>query len=154
MSENTIKRILRVGLWVLLGVSALITILFVSQLDATAPKAEQGGVAEPMIVWSYILLGIAAFFTVFFPILFIIKYPRRAVKLLVSMLILAGVFGVSYLLADATPIQTATASMNPDFSDRGVLLLTDTGIYATYILIGAAILLLVYTGLRGLFANK
>ena len=61
---------------------------------------------------------------------------------------------ISYLLASGDPIKVATASSNPDFSNRTVLLTTDTGIIATYIMLGIAILLLAYTGVKSMIGNK
>lgn len=156
MTEKRVRLFLRVLMWTLLAVSLLLFAIFaarISGLESTASKTEQAALANTLIIWTYILIGVATFFTLLFPLLFIVQNPRKAVKLLVSLAFLFVVFGVSYLLADATPIITATSGVNPDFSDRFVLLLTDTGIIGTYILIAIALLLLVFTGVRNILTR-
>lgn len=145
-------KLLRVGGRVLLGIFFLVTIIlvviFLMRLDGNMSKMEQASVAEPLLYWTYILTGIATALALLFPIYDVILNPRKAVKLLVSLGAVGLIVGIAYLLSDATPIHTATSATNPAFSDKGVLLFSDTGIITSYILFGIAVLLLAITGVR------
>ena len=154
MSEATIKRILRIALWVLMGVSVIFAAVFVAQIYDTNNRELQMNATEPILVWTYVLLAIAAVAAIIFPLIQVVRNPRNALKLLVSVGALGLVILISYLLASGDPIKVATASSNPDFSNRTVLLTTDTGIIATYIMLGIAILLLAYTGVKSMIGNK
>ena len=154
MSEATIKRILRIALWVLMGVSVIFAAVFVAQIYDTNNRELQMNATEPILVWTYVLLAIAAVAAIIFPLIQVVRNPRNALKLLVSVGALGLVILISYLLASGDPIKVATANSNPDFSNRTVLLTTDTGIIATYIMLGIAILLLAYTGVKSMIGNK
>jgi membrane associated rhomboid family serine protease len=94
---------------------------------------------------------IGAVLAVLFPLVHFILNPKNIAKVLVSLGALAAVFVAAYLLSDTTPIVTATSALEPNFSDPSVLKLADTGIIATYILLGTALLALLVTGVRGIF---
>ncbi|BDX37236.1 hypothetical protein CYCD_05910 [Tenuifilaceae bacterium CYCD] len=136
MSDTMISKLTKVLSWIMMGVSLILTVGFY------AGKVSEG----PYIVWAYILFGIAGFFALIFPIYFFIKNPKDALKTLFGMAVMAGVILIGYLMADATPIYSPTP--NADLSNHSVLILTDTGLIATYVLFGVAMFLLLYTGVR------
>lgn len=154
MSEKIMRVSLRIGFWLLMVITAIIAVLFVIRISGAESRAMESAAVQPALYWTYILLAIATFFAVIFPVIFIIRNPKKAIKALISLLILGVIVLVAYLLADATPIVTATSATNPDFSDRGVLLLSDTGLRTTYILICVAILMLLFTGVRSIIRNR
>lgn len=139
MSNSLISNLVKILSWVLMGLSTVIALLFFA-----------GVVDENLyIIWAYVLLGIAAFFAVIFPVIFFALYPKNAVKALVGLLGLGVAVLIGYLLSDTTPIITATN--HPNFSNPKVLAFTDTGIIATYVLFGVAVLGLLFTGIRSIF---
>lgn len=151
MSENAVRKLLRITLWAMMLISVVLIVMFVINTNAAEQdRIAQKTAANPLIIWAYVLLAIAAVTAVLFPVGYLVRNPRKAVKALVALALLVLVFFVGYLLADPTPIQTATSITNPDFSDRGVLLMTDTGIITTYIMLGLAVLALLVTGVRGI----
>ncbi len=154
MSEKIVKRVLRIVLGVLLAISVVLMIKFVIDTYDVSDREVLMSAVEPMVDWTYVLLVVAAATAVIFPIIYIIQNPRKAVKALVSLVILAVVVGISYAMSDGTPIQTATSATNPDFSDVSVLKLTDTGIYTTAILVVSSIVLLILTGVRNIFMSR
>jgi len=83
------------------------------------------------------------------PCRFSIVHCKKTIKALIGIVGMAVVLLIGYLLSDATPI--VAPQNNPDFSNPTVLILTDTGIIATYILFGVSVLILLYTGVRGAF---
>lgn len=154
MSDKIIKRVLRIFLGVLLLISVILSIYFVVKISGTDEREALMNAIEPVIDWTYFLLIIAAASAIFFPLLFIVQNPRKAIKALVSLVILAVVVLISYGLSDGTPILTATSATNPDFTNPSVLKFTDMGIFTAYILIGASILLLIATGVRNMISNR
>lgn len=154
MSDKTIKRVLRIFLGLLLTVSVVLSIIFVVKISGTDEREALMNAIEPVIDWTYCLLIIAAACAIIFPIIFIVQNPRKAIKALVSLVILAVVVLISYAMSDGAPILTATSATNPDFSNPSVLKFTDTGIFTAYIFIGASILLLIVTGVRNMISNR
>lgn len=133
-----------------MGLSIIVALVYFFRISGATPDMEEV-VAAPYINWAIVLLLIAALLAVIFPLIHFILHPKNIAKVLVSLGALAGVFIVSYLLSDTTPIVTATSALNPDFTDPNVLKLADTGIFVTYILLGTAFLALLFTGVRGIF---
>lgn len=139
MQNSSLSTILKVLSWLLMGVSVILTVLFYT-----------GNITEePFIIWAYILFGFAGFFAVAFPVYYFIRNPKNAINALIGIALMAVVFGVGYLLADATPITSPT--QDPNFSNQNVLVLTDTGLIATYVMFGVALVLMLYTGARSVF---
>ncbi len=135
MSDSIISKLTKVLSWIMMGVSVILTVLFY------AGKVSEG----PFIQWTYLLFGIAVVLALFFPMYFFVKNPKDALKTLGGLAAMGAVLFVGYIFADTTPIIASTA--NPDFENTNVLILTDTGLIATYILFGTALFLLVYTGI-------
>lgn len=139
MSDTITSKIVKVLSWVLMGISVLFAILFYTgSIDP-----------EPFIIWAYILFGLAVLLALVFPLYFFIRNPKNALKTLLGLGVMAVFFVVGYFLADPTPIYSPTN--NPDLSNHAVLVISDTGIIATYLMFGVALLLLLYTGIRGIF---
>jgi hypothetical protein len=139
MSNNQISLFVRIFSWLLIGISTVVALMFFL-----------GVVTEDtFIIWAYILLAIASVLAIVFPVIFFAMYPKNALKALVGLAGLGVVFLIGYLMADSTPMVSVTN--NPNFSDPKVLAFSDTGIFATYILFGVAVLALIFTGIRSIF---
>lgn len=150
MSNKLVALITKIISWGIMGLSIIVALVYFFRISGAAPEMEEV-IAAPYINWAIVLLLIAALLAVIFPLIHFILNPKNIAKVLVSLGALAVVFIVSYLLSDTTPIVTATSAFNPDFTDPNVLKLADTGIFVTYILLGAAFLALLLTGVRGIF---
>lgn len=154
MSNKLTYQLIKTLLWVLLGVSAaLIIYIYLDPLlsDTSLPVIERAPRSELGIYWAYILVAIAIFVAVLFPIIDVIKNPKSGLKIMSIILLMAIILVVSYFLADATPLEGTAA--NPDFKNPTVLKLTDTGLYATYFLVLVSILTVIVASIRGLFSK-
>lgn len=149
MSNNLVNLLVKIFTWGLMGVSVIVALVFFFRISNADPSQE-AAIAESFILWAFILLGIAAFISVIFPLINFALNPKNATKAIVGLAAVALVFVVGYIMADTTPIVTAASASNLDFSDPSVLRLADTGILATYILFGVAVLALLFTGVRSL----
>jgi len=150
MSNKLIALITKIISWVIMGASIIVALIYFLRISGAEPEMETV-VATPYINWAIVLLLVGAVLAVLFPLVHFILNPKNIAKVLVSLGALAVVFVAAYLLADTTPIVTATSALEPNFSDPAVLRLADTGIIATYILLGTALLALLFTGVRGIF---
>ncbi len=147
MSNSQISTVVKVFSWVLMGISAALAVLFFVMGDP-----ETSGQTDYIIVWSYILAGIATALVVFFPIFFLILNPKNAIRALIGIALIGVVFLFGYAFADPTPLHSVTN--DPNFSSTNVLVLTDTGIFATYLLFVVALGLLLFTGVRSIFTRS
>lgn len=150
MSNKLIALITKIISWVIMGASIIVALVFFFRISGAEADMEVI-IAAPYINWAIILLLIGAVLAVVFPLVHFILNPKNIAKVIVSLGVLAAVFLTAYLLSDTTPIVTATSALEPNFSDPAVLKLADTGIIATYILLGTALLALLFTGVRGIF---
>jgi hypothetical protein len=154
MSDKITKRVLRIGLGVLLIVSVILGIYFTVKISGTDEREVLMAALEPVINWTYFLLIVAAASAIIFPLIYIVQNPRKALKMLVAIAVLAVVVLISYATSDGSPIVTATSATNPDFSDYTVLKLSETGIRTAFALIGGSIILLIVTGVRSMISNR
>jgi len=144
MSENIVKILVKVFTWSIMIVSVALAVMFFLGYINEAP----------FIVWAYVLTLVAAFLAVLFPIIFMFIYPKKALKALGGLAIIGLVFLIGYMFADATPIKDiSSANPNPNFANIGVLVYSDMGLIATYLLAGVAVFLLLFTGVRSIFSR-
>lgn len=154
MSSKLVSTLIKAFSWLLLGISAvLIVYIFLDPLlsDNSLPVIERAPRSELGIYWAYILTAIACLLAFIFPVIELIKNPKGGLKVLAIIALMAIVILVSYSMADPTHIQ-GTAN-NEDFSNESILLLTDTGLFATYALIGISVLAVLFASLKGVFSK-
>lgn len=150
MSNNVVNKIVKIFSWGIMAASIIFTVVFFYRLSG-AEKVAQIDVAGPFIMWGYILVAIAILLSLLFPLVNIIFNPKNGLKALVGILGLGLAFLIGYLLADPT-IMIGTTE-NPNFANKTILILADTGIIATYILFAVAILSLLYVTIKGLITK-
>ena len=136
MSEGLTK-ILSITLYVLMGISALLGVLFYA-----------GTVSEEaLIYWCYTLFILSAVAAIIFPIINIAKNPAGGKSALIGFVALIVVFGVSYALAgDEMTDKYAKFISGPEASKR-----VSTGLISLYILAIGAIGVTIFSGFSKLF---
>lgn len=100
-----------------------------------------------LLRWLYIILGLAVVCIVAFSIFALLQNPKSAVQSLIGLAAILIVIGIAYMLSDATPIVTPSNV----YDKAGELKLADTSLFGMYILLGGAILAVVFGELRGFF---
>ncbi len=96
------NKILRIVLIVLFSISALITLIYYAGGKDTIELAAGGKIetypkfTNILIIWAYILTGIAVGFTVVFPVIQMITNPKNAKKGLLGVLALIVVLAIAY----------------------------------------------------------
>tara|TARA_B110000503_G_C7119299_1_gene401736 strand:- start:1180 stop:1593 length:414 start_codon:yes stop_codon:yes gene_type:complete len=132
-----LSKILPIALYVLLGVSALLGVLFYLQLADT----------ELLMTWCYVLMALATASAIIFPIIAMTKDPKAAKSALIGVGALVIVFGISYALAgdEMTPKYSKFIS-GPEESK-----LVSAGLVAFYILAIGAIIATVSSAFMKIF---
>lgn len=127
-----LTKILPIVLYVLLGVSALLGVLFyLGSVDT-----------EILIGWCYILMALATASAIIFPVLGLVKDPKAAKSALIGVGAIVIVFGISYAFAG----DEVTPKYEKFNVGSGESKLVSTGLIAFYILAFAAVLSIVSSG--------
>jgi hypothetical protein len=132
---DTINKILQIGLWLVLGVSVVLFIVFYASGES---------MTDTVITWGQILLAITLVLLLIFPIAHFIKNPKSALQFLFVLLGFAALFFVSYFLADNS---TDGAIFQQENITPFLSQLIGAGIIMIYILSGIAVLSMVVTAI-------
>lgn len=129
----SISKIVSIISYILVGISAIFGVLFYANVITE----------NSFIIWAYILLGLATSITLIFAIINIFKSKENAKKSLISLLIVAVLVFVSYLLASPSiPHFLGYEEFN---ITPGVSRFVGTGLYMTYISGILAFLSIIYS---------
>jgi heme/copper-type cytochrome/quinol oxidase subunit 3 len=137
------EKIVTIVLWALLIVSAILIIsLMVNINEDVDTDPTMLSWLNSNLVWTYILLAAGAGIAIASSLLHMFTDKKAAKNGIISLLFLGAVFVVSYLVASPEIPQfigvdkfIADGTLNESVSK-----MVDTGLYATYILLGLAIL--------------
>lgn len=148
----TLHRVLSIFLYVLMVVSAVLVGLF--YFGGIVEGTEGTSLEEPIITkgilnWAYVLFAIAAVAAILFPVVYMVMHPQNAKKAGIAILGLAVVIFVAYSLASdeiMTFVDYQGSDNNPE-----TLKLAGTGIISMYLLLGAAVLSIIYVEIAKLF---
>lgn len=141
---------------ILLAVSVVLIILFfvnngnINPDDSAAKQAaDLGPVLNYYIVWAYILVGLAVFFTLIFPIANMVVNPKSGLKTLAALAIFGLLLFAGYQLADGTIMELPGYTGSDNVPET--LKLAGMGIYMMYFMLAGAILAMVYSAVRKVF---
>lgn len=151
MSDQLLQKIIKIFLYVLMGVSAVFIVFFYfgGVVEGTAgTEYEQPVVTEAFIIWAYILAGLALLFTILFPLIRMILNPQHAKKTGIGIVVVALVVFVSYQLASDEPLQLAAES---EWNTPEVVQWAGAGLGTLYTLLALAFLSILYTELVRFF---
>ena len=115
----------------LLGLSALLSVLFAIDI-----------VSEGLlIVWCYILLGIASVVAIVFPMIMMVQNPKKAKSVMIGVASLLFICVIGYFMSGNE------VHINYDgdiLADAGTSLKSEAGIIASYILLAGAIGVIIF----------
>jgi len=132
-----LSNILSKGLYALMGISVLLAALFFAGFGVT----ESG-----LIIWSYMLAGIAAATAVLFPIVYLVQNPKKAKGALFSVAGLLAIFGIAWLFASGDVLDSYEKYDIDEVVSRRV----GMGLIAMYILGFGAIGAIIYSAVSRL----
>jgi hypothetical protein len=126
-------------LWALALISLGLCVWAFIGCETTTDQEEMMTIINPMLVWSYTLVGIAAVLTVFLPLPQVIENPKSAIGIVVGILAFGVVILISYLFAstDLHPSLILPGQVTPN---EGTIKFADVNIISVYIMLFATIL--------------
>lgn len=133
------KKALSLLKYALLAV-CVITLILVFTMD-------NGSGVDAILIWAYILLGIAIAAAVLLPLINLAQNPKGAMRSLLGLGVMVVVLGISYAVSSSEPIVTPVAT----FDNPTILKWTDTGLYLGYIALFGAIIVAILGEIRNSF---
>ena len=148
-----IGRVVTILLWVLLIVSAVLVVSLMVNISENEADPSMGSWINSNLVWAYILMAVGAGIAILASLFHMITDIKAAKKGIISILFLGAVAVISYLLAsDEIPQFLGVQKfINDGTLNEQVAKLVDTGLYATYILLGLAVLSIAFSSVTRLF---
>ncbi|UCH14177.1 MAG: hypothetical protein JSV22_13880 [Bacteroidales bacterium] len=147
--SNKLARIISISLYVLMAVSVVFALLFYmgNKVPGTEGTAfEEPKITENMMIWAYILFGIAAIAAIIFPLINLIKNPLNAKNFLIVLLIFIVIVGISYLTASSEPI----SFLKVDATEK-TLKMVDTGLKVGWIFAAIAFVGILFYEIASIF---
>lgn len=150
---NKVGKIVTILLWVLIIVSAVLIVSLMVNISENEADPTMGSWINSNLIWAYILMVICAGIAILAGLFHMITDIHAAKKGLISLVFLGAVFVVAYLLSsDAIPQFIGVQKfINDGTLTPQVAKLVDTGLYAMYILLGLAILSIVFSSINRIF---
>ncbi|GHV02381.1 hypothetical protein FACS1894159_11170 [Bacteroidia bacterium] len=125
--------------YALMAMSALTMILFIVM-------GEQ--VVDLMLFWAYILFGMTLLTVVAMLLVGLIRNPRGTFRSLLPLMLIALVQGICTPLSSAAPVANPAGGW---FIDPFALRLSDIYLYSAYIMLAAAIIVVIWGEVRNSF---
>ncbi|MBI2282042.1 MAG: hypothetical protein HYU68_15315 [Bacteroidetes bacterium] len=125
------SKLFSIILMTLLGLSAVLSVLFF--VDVISEGL--------LIMWCYVLLGLASVAAIVFPLINMAQNPKSAKNALIGVVALAIVCGIGYALAGSEEFFTLDGKLLADASSSKY---SEAGLIAFYIMGAAAIIAVVY----------
>ncbi len=148
-----LSRLLTILMWVIIAVSAVLVVSMMVNISENKADPVMGGWINTNLVWAYILLAAGTGIALLAGIFHMISDIGAAKKGLISLAAVAVLAIASYSLAsDAMPQFIgvdrfiAEGTLTPNIAK-----LVDTGLIATYLLFGLAILSIVWSSVSQIF---
>jgi hypothetical protein len=151
---NKTGKIVTIVLWALLIVSAILIVSLIANINAeveTDPAMNSW--VNTNLIWAYILVALGAGLAVIAGLFHTVTDKKAAKGGMISLAFLGVIAFVSYLMASSEIPQFIGVDkfINDGTLTESIAKLVDTGLYATYILLGLAILSIAVTPLVRLF---
>ncbi|NOR74473.1 MAG: hypothetical protein GQ525_04890 [Draconibacterium sp.] len=153
---DKIGKIVTVALWVLLLISSvLIVSLMVNINEDIKTDPAMLSWINTNLIWAYILIAFGAGVAIIAGLLQTVTDKKAAKGGIISLVFLGIVALVSYLMASSEIPEFIGVDkfINNGSLTEGIAKLVDTGLYATYLLLGIAILLIILTPVVRMFRS-
>lgn len=149
--SNILSKIITISLYALMGISVVLMLIF--YFGAEVPGTENTPMQEPVVTetlltWSYILVVLAAFAAIIFPLLRMVLNPKNAKKTLFGLVGVAVIVFIAWQFSSDAILPLATENKD---NVPNVLKMAGAQLGTMYILLGLAVLSIFYTEIRSLF---
>jgi hypothetical protein len=148
-----VGKIVTIILWALLIISAVLVVSLMVNISENEADPTMGGWINTNLLWAYMLIAIGAGVAILAGLFHMATDFEAAKKGLIALAFLGAVALISYLLAsDQIPQFIGVQKfINDGTLTPQVAKLVDTGLYATYILLGLAVLSIILAPVTRLF---
>ncbi len=146
-----VRKIITFSLYVLMGISVALMLFFYfgAEVPGTAGTPMSEPIAtETILIWAYVLVGLAAASAVIFPLIRMVANPKNAKKSLIGLAGIAVIVFIAWQFSSDEVLNLTTE--HPDNVPH-VLKMAGTQLGTMYILLILAILSIFYTEIRSLF---
>lgn len=147
-------KIVTIVLWVLLIVSAVLIVSMMVNIDeANETDPTMLSWVNTNVIWAYILVAFAAIVAILAGLVHMVTDKKAAKQGIISIVFLGVVILVSFLLASPEIPQFIGVDkfINDGTINEKIVKMVDTGLYATYLLLGIAVLSIIFTSVSRLF---
>ena len=147
-------KIVTIILWVLLIVSAVLIVSMMVNIDeANETDPTMLSWVNTNVIWAYILVVFAASVAIFAGLFHMVTDKKAAKQGLISIVFLGVVVLISYLVAspEIPQFMGVDKFINDGTINEKIVKMVDTGLYATYILLGLAVISIIFTSVTRLF---
>ena len=144
-----LSRYLNIVLYLLIGLTVVFAGLFYFGGEVEDAAMTTPVYTETILNWGKILLIGAAAITIIFEVVNLILHPHTAMRTLISIAILAVIAVISYSMGDGTPLQLVGYKGSDNVPS--MLIMGDTFLYSMYILLGGALLAILFTEVSRIF---
>ena len=159
MSNEKIFKYIKILLYVLMGLGVAVFLFWIVMSilqPQPSPDFSVGTVGSAkgvgvMLTYTYILVALALVVALAFPLINIIKNPKAAKRSLIGLGAMIVVLAIGYLFSSTTPVPNSGGGY---FTNPFELRMTDMGLYAAYIMLIAAFLLIIGTEIWGSVRKK
>ena len=132
-----ISKISSIILYVFMGISVVLTILFFAGGYVEGTKGTN--LAEPvntdiLIIWNYILLTIGIILALVFPLIFLLRKPKQALRSLIIVVAAVVLVFIAYQFLASDELLNLVNYNGPD-NVPTTLKIVDTGLFLTYFLL-------------------
>lgn len=103
---------------------------------------------DTMLYWAYATLLFTIGLTIVLPLIGLAKNPKSASKSLIGLALLVVIFGLSYIMAEVTPVTMADGTI---YDNETGLLVADMGLWATYFMFAGTLLAIIGSEVYKLF---
>ena len=150
---NKTDRIVTIILWVLILISTVLVVSLMVNISDVDEDPTMGRWINSILIWSYILVGVGAGIAILAGLFHAITDRSAAKKSVISIVFLGAVVIIAYLVASPAIPQFPGVDkfINDGTLTEKISKLVDTGLYATYILLGIAILSILFSSVTRLF---
>lgn len=139
-------------MWVIIIITAILAASFVANISDNKADPAMNSWLSNNLIWAYILLILSLVLLIGFALYHMITDPKGAKKGLLSVLFMAVVLLIAYFLAsDKLPTFLGAQKFIDDGTiTPSIMKWIDTGLIATYIVLGISLLSLVYASVSKL----
>ncbi|MCK5536672.1 MAG: hypothetical protein KAI79_07585 [Bacteroidales bacterium] len=139
--DSNLTKILNIFLYSLLGITVVLTILFVN--GGITPESINSLYPEPVFTtfllnWTYFLFVLSLVITFVFAGISVIRNPKDAVRSLIVLAIFGGIILIAWSMSDGTELNLVGYTGKDNV--ESILKFADTILYTSYVLLVGALL--------------